>query len=172
MPNHIAAIADVWRVPTQGRPDAHFATFPDELPRRCILAGTSEHGVCGECGAPWARLTEKSVTHESGSGKAGNQPKGKHSGTPQAESGSYDIRMGPVVHTQTLGWQPTCDHDADTVPATVLDPFVGSGTTSAVAQSLGRHSVGLDLSLEYLEIAARRIGKVSLPMASRPEQGP
>ena len=27
---------------------------------------------------------------------------------------------------QTLGWQPTCDHDAATVPATVLDPFVGS----------------------------------------------
>ena len=46
---------NVWTIPTQGRPDAHFATFPDELPRRCILAGTSERGVCGECGAPWVR---------------------------------------------------------------------------------------------------------------------
>ena len=33
----------------------HFATFPDELPRRCILAGTSERGVCEQCGAPWER---------------------------------------------------------------------------------------------------------------------
>ena len=49
---------NVWQIPTQGRPEAHFATFPDELPRRCILAGTSEHGVCAECGAPWARQAE------------------------------------------------------------------------------------------------------------------
>jgi len=27
--------------------DAHYATFPSEIPRRAILAGTSEHGVCG-----------------------------------------------------------------------------------------------------------------------------
>ena len=50
---------NVWQIPTQGRPEAHFATYPDELPRRCILAGTSEHGVCADCGAPWARQTEK-----------------------------------------------------------------------------------------------------------------
>ena len=46
---------NVWSIPTQGRPDAHFATYPDELPRRCILAGTSERGVCAACGAPWVR---------------------------------------------------------------------------------------------------------------------
>ena len=44
---------NVWTIPTQGRPDAHFATFPDEIPRRCILAGTSEHGVCADCGSQW-----------------------------------------------------------------------------------------------------------------------
>ena len=59
---------NVWTIPTQGRPDAHFATFPDELPRRCILAGTSEHGVCGDCGAPWARQLS-SVMHANGSGR-------------------------------------------------------------------------------------------------------
>ena len=53
---------NVWTIPTQGRPDAHFATFPDELPRRCILAGTSERGVCADCGAPWVSVwwSEKS----------------------------------------------------------------------------------------------------------------
>ena len=65
---------------------------------------------------------------------------------------------------QTTGWRPTCEHDADPVPATVLDPFVGSGTTVAVAQALGRRGVGLDLNPEYLDIAKRRIGAVPLPM--------
>lgn len=30
----------VWEIATQPYPDAHFATFPEELPRRCILAGS------------------------------------------------------------------------------------------------------------------------------------
>jgi len=46
----------------------------------------------------------------------------------------------------------------------VLDPFVGSGTTLAVAQRLGRKAIGADLSAEYLDLAAKRIGRVSLPM--------
>jgi len=31
----------VWTIATQPYPDAHFATFPEELPRRCILAGSA-----------------------------------------------------------------------------------------------------------------------------------
>lgn len=30
----------VWRIPTRGLPDEHYAPYPDELPRRCILAGS------------------------------------------------------------------------------------------------------------------------------------
>lgn len=48
----------VWTIPTQPRLDAHFATFPDELARRCILAGTSEYGCCPVCGAPWKRIVK------------------------------------------------------------------------------------------------------------------
>ena len=51
--NSGANARNVWTIPTQGRPDAHFATYPDELVKRCVLAGTSEKGVCAECGAPW-----------------------------------------------------------------------------------------------------------------------
>lgn len=35
----------VWSIPTQGFSGAHFATFPAELPRRCILAGCPPGGV-------------------------------------------------------------------------------------------------------------------------------
>ena len=38
----------------------------------------------------------------------------------------------------------------------VLDPFVGSGTTCAVASRLGRESIGIDLSKEYLKLARKR----------------
>ena len=46
----------VWSIATQPYSGAHFATFPEELARCPILAGTSERGVCGQCGAPWVRL--------------------------------------------------------------------------------------------------------------------
>jgi DNA modification methylase len=40
----------VWTIPTQPTPDAHFATFPEALAERCILAGTSQYGACSTCG--------------------------------------------------------------------------------------------------------------------------
>ena len=49
---------DVWTIPTQPYKKAHFATFPLKLAEIPLLAGTSEHGVCSECGAPWARALE------------------------------------------------------------------------------------------------------------------
>lgn len=39
---------------------------------------------------------------------------------------------------------------------TVLDPFAGSGTTLLVAQRLGRHAVGIDLSAAYVQLARAR----------------
>jgi DNA modification methylase len=38
----------------------------------------------------------------------------------------------------------------------VLDPFCGTGTTSAVAQSLERKSIGIDVAEDYLKLAERR----------------
>jgi site-specific DNA-methyltransferase (cytosine-N4-specific) len=39
----------------------------------------------------------------------------------------------------------------------VLDPFMGSGTTNAVAKRLGQHSIGIDAALEYVHRAAERL---------------
>ena len=40
----------------------------------------------------------------------------------------------------------------------VLDPFLGSGTTYAVANGLGRKAIGIELNPEYVEIARGKIG--------------
>jgi DNA modification methylase len=79
----------VWTITTKSYSEAHFATFPTELPERCIKAGSRE----GD---------------------------------------------------------------------TVLDPFMGSGTTAWVARHLGRQAVGCELNAEYLDIAARRLQQQSL----------
>ena len=43
----------------------------------------------------------------------------------------------------------------------VLDPFAGSGTTLAVAKSLGRLPVGIELNKDYAAIASRRAEAVA-----------
>lgn len=50
----------VWDILPEKLSEAHYAAFPQALPRRCILAGSSEYGVCARCGAPWKRITRKS----------------------------------------------------------------------------------------------------------------
>lgn len=40
---------------------------------------------------------------------------------------------------------------------TVLDPYCGSGTTLAVAASLGRHAIGIDQSSEALRVTSERL---------------
>jgi site-specific DNA-methyltransferase (adenine-specific) len=40
---------------------------------------------------------------------------------------------------------------------TVLDPFIGSGTTAIAAMLLNRHYVGYDISKEYVTLANKRI---------------
>lgn len=42
----------------------------------------------------------------------------------------------------------------------VFDPFMGSGTTAVMAQSLSRYWIGSEISEEYCEIAAKRLGGV------------
>jgi len=46
---------------------------------------------------------------------------------------------------------------ASTTAQTILDPFMGSGTTAISALNFGRNFIGIDLSPDYCEAARRRI---------------
>jgi site-specific DNA-methyltransferase (adenine-specific) len=41
---------------------------------------------------------------------------------------------------------------------TVLDPFMGSGSTGVAAKALGFEFIGIEMDPEYFEIAKMRIG--------------
>lgn len=44
---------------------------------------------------------------------------------------------------------------------TILDPFMGSGTTLVACQRLGRMGTGIELDPEYFEIACRRVDEAT-----------
>lgn len=156
-------IRTVWNIATQSFEGAHFATFPEEIPLRCIKAGTSEKGCCSKCGAPWIRVVEKGDLVPDA---PGYKPRGtkrgddfvKNAMTPTGETQGH-----PNFHYEqkTLGWRPSCKCDAgEPVPALVLDPFCGSGTTGVVARQLQQNFIGIELNPDYCKMARQRISQV------------
>jgi DNA modification methylase len=147
-------LRSVWEIATQPTPDAHFATYPEELVRRCLLAGCPAE-VCGECGKPRERIV-------------GERPYPAHLANARKAHGGIGNNLGGQRHQDwldanprsLLGWSD-CGHAAYR-PGVCLDPFVGSGTTLLVARNHARRGIGIDLSAAYLAIAARRLQQLSL----------
>ncbi|HWO88153.1 MAG TPA: DNA methyltransferase, partial [Gemmatimonadales bacterium] len=150
-----------------GRSDewlSHFAVFPQALVLPCVLAGTSEKGCCPQCGAPWERVVEGKSEYAFNirvrDDKAGRTDRKSHfdRGVNPDEVAAYDERSYGGGGRATIGWRPTCPCGVEeTIPATVLDPFAGSGTTLLVAAKNGRHSVGVELQNDYIPLIQKRL---------------
>lgn len=134
----------------------HYASYPARLIEPLIKAGCPEK-VCSACKAPWERVVERTrVRNWKECPKDGGRRKqGLQSDLSGLHGQYHDIRTG------TLGWAATCSCDAEPTAGTVLDPFLGTGTTLEVAAKLNRHGIGIELSPEYAEIARLRIGNAA-----------
>jgi DNA modification methylase len=159
-PNSGRNVRSVWDIATQPYPEAHFATFPEELVRRCILAGTSERGCCPACGNPWERETGRDEQPQAYEPRK-YDPDDPRFQTKRNLGGRYQAQLN-AHPLQTLGWHPSCIHNQPPVTCTVLDPFFGSGTTGLVARKHGRRAIGIELSLDYCKLASRRLAQQSL----------
>lgn len=163
----------VWTVTTRGYAEAHFATFPPDLIRPCILAGTSERGCCAKCGAPWERVVEKGEPDLEHRRACGGDEAGEYHGEAIKPYGGTKAQNASEVKARilegmrkrvTTNWVPTCRCYAERdsgplapVPCTVLDPFGGSGTTAAVAIEHGRRAVLCEMKAEYVKLIRKRL---------------
>jgi DNA modification methylase len=76
---------------------------------------------------------------------------------PQKDRSDSSIAAHPAVYPVSL---PLLLIDSYTrAGETVLDPFLGSGTTLVAAKALGRKAIGIELEERYCEIAATRLAQ-------------
>lgn len=168
---------DVWTISPANYPEAHFATFPPELIKPCILAGTAAGGACALCGSPLKRKIEVGSLNLEHQRACGGDAQGEYNGASTKDHAAHGVQDASAVKSRileglrerkTVGWELTCKcgrsgieqgnkcQDKKTVPCIVLDPFGGSGTTGEVALELGRRAILIELNPEYLPLIERR----------------
>jgi hypothetical protein len=113
--------------------------------------GWTPSGWCSACGEARRPVVDKQLQHVNFTTHAKTRSSGGEARTGSDGNVSRE-------HVTITGYACACPTtDAPTTPAVVLDPFCGTSTTVLVADQLGRHGVGVDLSSDYLRLGEWRI---------------
>lgn len=153
---------NVWTLSSENYRGAHFAVFPSELVRRCLLAGTSAAGCCPKCLVPYAPIveTDRKATRPGNDSKVG-RVSDKASSPYHEHNGDVVGNRDPQRHTTTvniIGYKASCSCSAGpAIPCKVLDCFAGSCTTLQVATWYGRDAIGIELNEKYIALGEERI---------------
>jgi len=114
-------------------------------PSSCWLVWDKENGTNGyaDCELAWTNLKQ-----------AVRRIKWRWAGMLQQDMANKEERVHPTqkpleVMRWCLGFLPP--------HLTILDPFMGSGTTGVAAVKLGRRFIGIEIEPKYFDIACRRI---------------
>src|SRR5690606_17309321 len=145
-----------------GYPGSHYAVYPPALIEPLVKA-MAPPKVCRTCGEPSRRIVENGATYERDSSERKQY---------QRTADNAGRLTGTAAHFTsaeytTTGWTD-CGHD-DWRPALILDPFVGSGTTLAVATGHGHDAIGIDLDERNYQLALERVGPMLLGPPERVE---
>jgi len=122
-------------------------------PSRCWLVWDKDNGAndFADCELAWTNLDQavRKIRHRSQGmlTEPGTQKEFRHHPTQKPEA---------VIRWALL--------QAPATVKTMLDPFMGSGTTLVAAQRLGRRAIGIELDERYCEIAAQRLAQAALPL--------
>ncbi len=179
----------VWTIAPEPYKAAHFATYPSDLVRRCLLMAVSAKGCCPTCGAQYAPVveTERVPTRPGTNTKvhvpSGWDTKAGSHGTVHRDGRTIEPEYmdravvgnrDPERHIQrsiVKDYWPTCTcHAGEPVPCTLLDPFGGSGTSAQAAQAMGCNWILCELNEEYAALARERIDV--LPKWAKPKAVP
>ena len=115
-------------------------------PSRCWLVWDKENGNNGyaDCELAWTNLD-----------KAVRRIKWRWAGMLQQDMANKEDRVHPTQ--KPLNVMMWTIEQCNTNPQTILDPFMGSGTTGIAAHNLNRAFIGVEKELKYFDIACRRI---------------
>lgn len=130
---------------------SHRAPPPDEY-RGLLIWDKGPASGMGDLSFPWKASFE--FIFVKGSGFAGFRDEGVIKGShivTRASMGRSHPNEKPISLIRRLIEK----HPGETI----LDPFMGSGTTLVAAKNLNRKSIGIEIEEKYCEIAAKRLSQ-------------
>lgn len=137
--------------------------FTDKLPQSSFwLVWDKENTMptFSDCELAWTNLPKNSV-------KRINY---RQNGCMSREKGRFHPTQKPV---DVMRW---CVEQLPKDAQTILDPFMGSGTTGVACAKMGRKFIGIELDEQYFDIACKRIQQaydqpdMFIPAVAKPEQ--
>jgi len=146
---------DLWTIPTQPFPEAHFATYPEKLVELMVKAGCPQW-VCKKCGKARERIVKRKGLPRDRNKDRDFLPNKLNKEGRSDISGEKLKKWLLDNPPKFIGWTD-CGCNVGWEAGIVLDPFCGSGTTGVVAKRLGRNFIGIELNPKYVKMAKKRL---------------